>query len=232
MQALLILKKLLPLAPHHPQILNLLHTVYFELQDWDSLQELLPQLHRAKILTAEKFDALEFTVYRALLAQAFRMGDSQAVGALWSNIPRRLRNHSSFLSDYCGYLIKQEQYDEAEYLLQRALKKQWDPRLIQHYGRVKSRKPLKQLALAKGWLQSHGNDPDLLLCLGRLNVKYSLWGQARDYLQASIRVGGGVDAHYELAKVLEQLGEQSAALDCYKAIASKLLTDTHHTGLG
>jgi len=128
-----------------------------------------------------------------------------------------------FLLDYYENLIKTEQYDEVEQLLRRTLKKQWEPRLLAYYGRVKSNKPLKQLALAKSWLQDHENDPNLLLCLGRLSARHSLWGQARDYLQASIRAGGGAEAYYELAKVLEQLGEQAAALVKYKEALSQLL---------
>jgi HemY protein len=222
-QALLILKTLAPLAPRHPQILNLLHIVYMELQDWYSLKELLPQLCKAKFFTQEKFSALELTVYRALLLQTFCMDAVEKVSGLWKDMPKHLQNNSSLLSDYCGYLIKKQRYNEAEDLLQRALKKQWDPRLIQHYGHIQSHKPIKQLALAKAWLKNHGKDPDLLLCLGRLNARYSLWGQARDYLQASIHAGGGIDAYYELAKVLEKLGEQAAAFDCYKKLASQLL---------
>ncbi len=191
-------------------------------ENWQLLIELLPQLRKMKILTQENFSALEYTVYHAVLSQAFCKSTFEEVADVWNGIPKYLCNDPGFLSGYCEFLIKNEQQDTAEHLLQTALKKRWDPRLVQCYGRVKTQKPLKQLALAKTWLKSHGDDPDLLLCLGRLSARHALWGQAKDYLQASISAGGDAEAHYELAKVLEQLGNQPAVLECYKKLAAQL----------
>lgn len=186
----------------------------FIFEDSWALKELLPQLSKSKLLTEKEFSVFELEVYHACLLKDF---------SFWEKMPRRLRNNVGLLTDYCTCLIKAERHDEAESLLKYALKKQWDSRLIRSYGQVKSPKPLKQLAWAKTWLESHGNDPDLLCCLGRLNMRYSAWGLARDYLQASLNAGGGVEVQYELAKVLEALGEQAAALECYRKLAKELL---------
>ena len=196
--------------------INLMRKTFFALilKDWLALKQLLPSLRKHELLTHEEFSAFELAVYHSCLIQDF---------SFWNNMPKRFKNNINFLADYCDYLIKAEQHDEAESLLKHALNKKWDPRLIRCYGQVKSHKPLKQLAWAKIGLKSHGDDPDLLCCLGRLNMTHSIWGLARDYLQASIHAGGGPEVHYELAKVFEQLGDQSAALDCYKAAASQLL---------
>jgi len=196
--------------------MGLMQKSFFALVSKDvwALKELLPQLRKSKLLTQKEFSVFELEVYHSCLLQDF---------SFWKSIPGRLQNNVSLLADYCDCLIKAERHDEAESLLKHALKKQWDSRLIRYYGQVKSRKPLKQLAWAKTWLKSHGNDPDLLCCLGRLNMRHSIWGLARDYLQASLNAGGGAEVRYELAKVLEELGEQSAALECYRKLAKELL---------
>jgi len=43
-----------------------------------------------------------------------------------------------------------------------------------------------------------------------------LWGKARSYLDASIGITPRVDSYRELAELLELLGEDEAAMACYR----------------
>jgi tetratricopeptide (TPR) repeat protein len=78
------------------------------------------------------------------------------------------------------------------------------------------RDPAAQLAWAERFLGSHPDDPPLLLTLGRLCVSNRLWGKARTYLEASLQVEPLPEVFEELGGLLEQLGEQKAALECYR----------------
>ena len=60
---------------------------------------------------------------------------------------------------------------------------------------------------AEGWLKTHPEDPSLLLTLGRLSLQNRLWGKARDYLEASLRLQRNPEACAELARLLAGLGE-------------------------
>ena len=57
----------------------------------------------------------------------------------------------------------------------------------------------------------------LLLACGRLCLKSKLWGKARGYLEASIGVGPSAAAYRELGALLESMGEQRQAMECFKS---------------
>ncbi len=76
-------------------------------------------------------------------------------------------------------------------------------------------------ALQRGetWLTAHPDDVQLLLSLGRLCQSRSLWGKARNYLEAALAVAPGIEAHLALAELLEELGEHEAARPHLRAAA-------------
>ena len=71
-----------------------------------------------------------------------------------------------------------------------------------------------QLLVAEHWLQSRPADATLLLCLARLAMRSKLWGKAKDYYRASIKIAPSTAAYGELGRLLENLGEHKAAKEC------------------
>ena len=96
---------------------------------------------------------------------------------------------------------------EAEEVLGKALKRQYDARLVALYGELAGADPARQLQTAEGWLKAHPQDASLLLTLGRLSLQNRLWGKARDYLESSLRMERNPEACAELARLLAGLGE-------------------------
>lgn len=213
--ALATLKHLQPLVPQHGYILRLLKRVYIELQDWKSLQELLPTLRKQKVLKNDALESLEQQIYFHLLQDA-AAGNAQDMQQLWEELPKYLQNDPSLLIIYIDFLRAQNNESKAEELLRNAIKKNWHAALVYRYGLVKGENPDKQLATAESWLKDHENDPELLLCLGRLTLRNRLWGQARDYFNASLKFAPRPEAYRELGLLLEQLNESQAALECYR----------------
>jgi HemY protein len=74
-----------------------------------------------------------------------------------------------------------------------------------------------QLATAEGWLTQHGEDPYLLLTLGRLAKRCQQPAKARDYLERSIQIMPTPDAYQELGELLESLHELTHAGQCFHA---------------
>lgn len=214
--ALATLRHLNQIAPHHSYILKLLKRVYLELQDWHSLQELLPELRRQKVLPSKDLDKLEQQVYLALIKSAVISESTASVNNVWQNIPEGWRKDPAILSAYSDYLIKNNEGDRAEVLLRDVLKKNWSESLVQRYGLAKSENPSKQLVTAESWLKNHGNDPELLLCLGRICMRNRLWGKAKSYLQSSVQIVPRAEAYRELGQLLEQMNETNEALDAYR----------------
>ena len=75
---------------------------------------------------------------------------------------------------------------------------------------------MRRLKQAERWQKEHPNDPSLMLCLGRLSLLNNLWGQARDYFEASHRAHPSAEACAELARLLFSLGERELSAQYYR----------------
>ena len=133
----------------------------------------------------------------------------------WGHVPRRLTHNVDLVLAYATQLHRLAQDDEAESLLRSALKKNLDDRLVDLYGRLQSN-VRQQLATAEGWLHDHERNPALLLALGRLAMRNSLWGKAREYFEASIGATPSVEAYQLLGSLAEQLNDNALMTYCYR----------------
>jgi len=82
------------------------------------------------------------------------------------------------------------------------------------YGRIPGDKADEQLIMAENWLKERPNNPQLMLALGRLSLRNELWGKAREYLEASLRLQRTRETAAELCRLNAHLGdyEQSVKL--------------------
>ena len=85
------------------------------------------------------------------------------------------------------------------------------------YGMLGRGNATAQFAAAERWLVQHGDDPHLLLTLGRLAKRCQQNAKARDYLERSIQIMPTPDAYQELGELLESLHELTHAGQCFHA---------------
>lgn len=215
-QALATLKHLRNVAPRHNYVLRLLRRLYEQLGDWEHLRELLPELRRRKVEDETDLQRLEVRTHRALLEHAFLANDERRLSLAWADVPRALRDNTQVLGDYTGYLQESGEHARAEQLLREALRKHWDPVLIETYGLLETGEPGKQLSHMERLLSDHPDDPTLLLTLGRLSLRAQLWGKARGYLEACIGRNGSPHAYRELGQLLERMHEPDKAIEIYR----------------
>jgi HemY protein len=215
-QALATLRHLRSVAPKHTYVLRLLRRLYEQLGDWEHLRELIPELRRRKVESADELQLLERKTYRALLEQAFLSKDKNQLGQVWTSVPKSLRTDADVVSDYAGYLQERGQDKEAEKFLRDALKQGWNVQLVELYGLIECPEPGKHLSRLEKFLKEHPDDPTLLLTLGRLSLRAQLWGKARGYLEACVNRNGSIDAFRELGRLLEHMGEDDNALQIYR----------------
>ncbi|WP_313088687.1 heme biosynthesis HemY N-terminal domain-containing protein [Pseudomonas sp.] len=199
--------------PRHPYVLTLLQQLYVQLQDWPALCRLLPELRKHRVLPPARLDELELLAWTAALEQAGQTNTApveeaqQALSQRWQAVPGKLRNEPLLVRAYTDGLCRTGAEEKAEEVLYAALKRGFDDRLVERYGRVHGREPARQLAHAEGWLKAHPQSAELLLALGRLSLRNELWGKARDYLEASLRQEHRAETCAELARLLAQLGD-------------------------
>lgn len=212
-EALACVQQLHAEHPRHPYVLQLLQRLYVQLQDWSALCQLLPQLRKYKALPEARLIELERLAWTAALEQAGQDGLKEGLSArdalaqCWRQLPKGLREDAGLVQSYASRLRDLGASEEAESVLRTALGQHYEERLAYLYGQVRGNDPARQLQLAEGWLKGHPNDPLLLLTLGRLCLFNKLWGKAREYFEASLKLARSPETCSELARLLAQLGE-------------------------
>jgi HemY protein len=194
------------------QELRLLGRAYLGQQDWPSLIALLPRLKKRRAAAGRELADLEYQAYLGLLQEA----PAAELKKTWASLPAEQRKRESVIECYGRLLLEAGDDLEAEKVLTKAIKRSWDGRLVAQYGRIRGRDPARRLKQAESWQKAHPEDASLLLCLGRLSQRNDLWGQARDYFEASHRLQPNAETCAELARLLFSLGEREKSAQYYR----------------
>jgi HemY protein len=192
----------------HPQVLDLLRRAYLGLQDWEKLLELLPQLQKHKLLSGAELQQLERLVQHNRLEQCHE--DVEQLRFCWTRMPKHLQSDAAFIELYVRNLIALSEHATAEKAILQALKQDWQTTLVRLYAFVEA-DPSGQLDIAERWLSAHAEEPQLLLCLGRLSARAELWGKARNYFESAYRIEHSAEVCAELGRLLDALGEPTVA---------------------
>lgn len=212
-QALATLRRIEDNSPNHRHALMLLGRLYYRLQDWQHLRELLPKLKKYGRLDPATFELWSIRVIQEQMKAA---ADEAALTEAWKTAPRNLRQHIDVLETWFASLIRIGLHDKAERELAAELKREWRAPLVRLYGLVQGKDSNRQLKRAEDWLKNHGEDADLLLTAARLCIRNELWGKARSYLETVIALRPSPEAYQEYGRLLNQLGEGEAAADAYR----------------
>lgn len=218
-EALAILQRLYAGEPDHPLVLRLLQQAYSGLEDWASLEKLLPDFKRYRVFDERTLGQIEVDIYAALLAgmaAPAQHSGSAILVKLWQDIPRHVRSKPLILDTYINSLYQLGDYARVEDLLQKTLKSRWDEKLVKLFGVVDGGDPRRQLLLAERWLRERPNDAVLMLTLGRLCLRNQLWGKARDYLESSLSLKADPETYAELAGLMARLGEHEKSARYYQ----------------
>ncbi len=212
-QALATLRRIEENSRDHSYAAALLGRLYFRLEDWDQLGELLPRLNKHKRIKQETLDEWTIRVHREYLRRA---ADEETITAVWTAVPKKYKKDMRILESWYDGLIRIGMHEKAEKDLTAALKTEWRGPLVRLFGLVEGADASKQLRRAETWLSKRGEDPDLLLTAARLCLRNELWGKARSYLESVISLRPTPEAYSEYGQLLNQLGEADAAADAYR----------------
>jgi len=202
--------------PAQKQVKVLLLKTYTEMEAWKDVLKLLPELERAKLLSKENIIAAQLQAYAGLMRETGSNANKRQLENIWLSIPKKMRRELHLLEVYTTEKLKFADTKDCEPLLKQALKIRWDAGIIRLYGLVEGKDPARQLAFAESLQAGHAHDPLLLLTLGRLSIRNSLWGKARTYLKECIAIHAMPEAYRELAVLLERQGDYSAAASYYQ----------------
>lgn len=216
-QALATLTQLNKLSKNHTYVLTLLANTYRHLQDWDNLKKILPDLKKYGNLSTASFLSFEISVCNGQLTQLSKNRNSNDLITFWSNTSHQLKVLPEIIQHYARQLIICDATGEAEQVLRLYLNKNWEENTIILYSELDVMVDNKQLEMAESWLTDHQHNAWLLLALGKMCMSHSLWGKARNYLEASIAINPMPENYLKLARLLEEhMEEASAAQEYYR----------------
>lgn len=212
--ALATLTRLRSLQPGHTYVMKLLSRLYLELEDWDNLAELLPDLSRRRVVERGRLAELETQTALGRLRKAAAREDDLV--AIWDSVSRPVRENPLVVRAFARRLVDAGGHALAEKRVRQYLNRHWDESLVRDYGLIETANSDKQLEYAERWAAEQGRSPMLLLTLGRLCGRNRLWGKARAYFESSLGIEPRAETCRELAELLEHLGETGAAREQYR----------------
>lgn len=217
-RALATLTLLRTAAPKHDYVLKLLAKVYFQLEEWSQLSELLPEVRRKKLFQEEKLLNYETMAFNGSLEAAAKK-DKGALDKAWSQLPKAFQVNPGIILRYIQLVNRyQQDTSQAQQIVVKAINQQWDNQLVNYYGQLQVKDTTLQLATAEKWLKDYGSNDMLLLALGRICIRLKLWGKAQNYLEASIGSRASAESCLELANLFkrEELNESDKAFALFK----------------
>jgi HemY protein len=138
--------------------------------------------------------------------------DAAALTAYWKQLPAEMRNDAGLAATAARYHLALGNAAAAQSIIEQALERVWNPALVALYGEAATEDALPQIERAEKWLRAHARDPALLLALGKLCMRQSLWGKAQSYIEASIALEPTHDGHMTLAALMEKIGRHQEAV--------------------
>lgn len=215
-QALATLQHLREVSPKHPYVLQLLQKLYTDLNQWDSVQDVLPDLRKRHVLANAEVKALSVDATTGQMQAALERSDWATMQSLWQQAPAKVKKSEGMLSIYILGLEQHNLADQAQKLIENFLDKNWSDQLVYQFGKIVKGESLPQLAKAEKWLKNRQDNPWLLLTLGRLAATNKLWAKAEEYLLTSIENGERGETYQVLASVLAENGKEDRVIEAYQ----------------
>jgi HemY protein len=234
-QCLAVLELIKQDSPNDPALADLLRQVYIRLEEWDKLNDLIPMLEKKKLVETAELDQLKLRIFMEQLYRVFnRPSEDQSndvkldeLRKLWKKAPRKYKEEAKVVKHYADLLQQLGANTDAAKVIESALDKNWNAELVLKYGATDFGVNQQQLLTAEAWLKQRPANSELMLSLGRICLRNQLWGKAREYYSAGIKISPSAEAHGELSKLLRSLGETAQSEAHFKSytdlIGSNLL---------
>lgn len=215
-QAQATLERLWRLSPGHPYVAKLLAKVYYRLQDWEHLYEILPELSKHKLLKNEERHKIEAATLKGLFEHYAKENNISALKTRWKKLPTNIQSNTQAVLLYCKALLAIDACELCANVIKQHLAKNWDEKLIEFYGKLRHENLKSALTQAESWLLQQPDSPMLHLTLARLYQQAQLWGKSRNFFITSLHHQAHSEAYLELAELLQHTGEEENAHHCYE----------------
>lgn len=202
--------------PRHPYAVELLAESFAGLQEWEALRGLLIETAKLQAIPAARHNELLQRSMEALIADAEGESKLDRLKALWETTEPELRRDANLRRRYARALHQLNAEADAAALIIEALRRDWDADLVRLYGELHGSDNVTRLATIEQWLSQYGERLDLLVTAGQACLQNKLWGKARNYLEAAVRLQPTPAAYLALARLCEQTQQPEGAAGYYR----------------
>ena len=217
--ALLPLQQMTAKDKRHSQANEMLLELLQGLHRWTDVITLLQAIDNARQMPAEVLAQQQQKAYSQVFAQ-IKSGQKglEPLLQLWRKAPATVKQSSVCRLALVQAMVQAEgdPAPRTAEFIEHSLKQQWDDSLVLEYSHLPMANVEQALIQAETWQSQAKHSAALQLTLGRLCRRLALWGKARDYLRASIQLQASKEAHAELARLEQQLGQMDVALEHYR----------------
>ena len=225
--ALTRLKQAAALDPRHAGLQRLELRAQQMLKNWDRVLELAAALEKRQALEPVMAEQLRLNAHLENLKLA--ANSAAALTAAWQKIPVTEKTRPRLAHGAASAFAGRGETGTAIEIIEQSLAQQWDETLAREYGEIEGTDTLRQIERAEKWLPEHPRDAALLLSLGRLCARQSLWGKAQSFFEASLAIAPASETCFALAQLLEQMGQPEAACQYYRQ-GMALIANTGQAG--
>ncbi len=195
----------------NPKIAGLFADSYEQLEDWQQLASLIPDLEKNNGFAPENLASTREKAVRGLLAAFMRGETAEDIERLGKRFRHVIVADDALSVSYVEALRTQGRHGAAAALITDLLSRHWSADLVRQYGLLEHPDTTPALHQAEQWMTVYGQDACVYLTLGRLCKQAELWGKAKNYLELSLESEPRVETYGEIAALCEQLDETESA---------------------
>lgn len=225
-QALATLRLLHEKSRHHPYVLRLLALTHMQLNEWQELEQLLPEIEQAKAFDKKGYDKLRSQLWAERLNQITELALSgrseiaaEHIDSLWAKASKQERQNPErqLYVAKAWHACGRDEF--AANLIEPLLKQDWNTQAVELYGwlQLDQKRALKSV---DAWQKRYGDKPALLLTAARVCIRFQLWGRARSWLSHLVTTHPSEAAWRELAALEEQQGNHQEAIKAWRSAAT------------
>lgn len=216
-EAIEIVERLHERGARHIVSLRTALRAYEQAERWDDVLRTLRLVEKRDALHPAAVRRLRDKAFAALVAN--KAGDAGALRELWRSLRGEERALPELAAQTAGALADAGALDDARRIVEQAMDAAFAEPLAIAYTRIGGLPLRDRLERLEGWRRRYGDEPALLLALGRVCASEKLWGKAEEYLKLAVRRQPTVSAHAALGGLYEALDRGAEAAEQYRAAA-------------
>lgn len=202
--------------PNNQMLLNLLKTIYINLNKWQPLLDIMPGLVKAGLVEPQEQAQLAKQAQCGLIIDAAGSKGSKGALRYWNSLPRKIRQDGDIIACLAKQLMVRNADHEAYTLVTEFLKKHHDDTLVQLIPQMNLADIHPAVIMLQKWLEKNESDAVAHSAIAQLYIGQQKWADAQSHLEKALSIRKDVSDYAYLARVLEEQNMVTAASDVSK----------------